>query len=376
MGVMVLTRTLMRLLIAGLVLIALGIGLTEYARRAEPAVAGATKKKKQGQPQAVTAPTTKALIETVAPEAVAPLELDGFSKAVVSLSSDTSADGLMTVLSGRFAVRALTSAETFAVAVIAVGEVTGLVRITPGAPVAALVARKNPITAVAVDGETVWWAEGSRVFALGPQGAMKPVTQFAAASVVALAARGGTLVAALVPKEGDPFSTDASGAVVKLESTGTATLIGGELVRPHDVLLAGDDVFFVAGYPSALVRASLDGTFSAQIAERADGPLAFDGEGLVHRLPQAGAPELRRVARAGGQAVTLARGEIDWVAAFAGQTWYTSVGIGARLYQVAPGQEPHELLAFKGVATGLAVVGARVVLSTANDDGTAFIRVR
>ena len=364
----------MRFLVAGLVLIALGIGLTEYSRRtADAPLAGTAKKKK---PPAVTPPSTKALIETAAAEPDAPADSAAFAKAISALASDAKADGFTTVISGAFTVRELTGGERFAVAVVGAGGSTGLVRVAADAPVAPLVARSASITAVAIDGETVWWAEGNRVFSVGANGAVQVKTQFATAQVSGLAAHDGLVIATMVPKDGDPFSTDATGAVVKLEPGGTASLVASEQVRPHDVLIHGSDVFFIAGYPSALVRAALDGSFSAQISERADGPLSYDGEGLVHRVPQTASPELRRVAPAGGGQVTLARGDIDWLAAANGLTRYTTVGIGARLYEVSAGQDPKEVVALKGVAKGVALVGEHVVFAATGDDGTSVIRVK
>jgi hypothetical protein len=364
----------MRFLVAGLVLIAVGIGLTEYSRRhAEAPTPSSVKKKK---PAAITPASTKALIETVTAQADVPGDANAFAKALSGFASDLKADGFATVLSGSFAVRDLKGSGQYAAAIITAGELGGLVRITPGGSVTPAVARKSPITALAIDGSNLWWAEGNRVFSVGTDGVVQVRTQFAIAQVTSLAALEGTVIVTLVPTDADPFSTEASGAVVKLEAGGTATLVASEQVRPHDVLLHGSDVFFIAGYPSALVRAALDGSFSAQIADRADGPLAFDGEGLVHRVPKAGAPEVRRVAPAGGAQVILAHGDIDWLAASNGVTRYTTVGIGARLYEVVSGQDPKEIVAFKGVARGLALVGEQVVLSATGDDGTTVLRVK
>lgn len=370
---MVVTHAVMRFLVAGLVLIAIGIGLTEYSRRHEdpPASASATAKKtkKKSEPP----PTTKALIETSTPDDDQPAPLEAFAKAVTALQAETKADGFTTVLSGTFTARELKGSELYAVAVVGVGETTGLVGIAPTGTVTPLVARKNAITAVAVDGTTVVWAEGGRVFSMAGDHVVKVRAQFASASVAGLAAKQGVIAVALVPKDGDPFSTEATGAVVKLEAAGTATLVAAEQVRPHDLLLEGTDVFFVAGYPSSLTRATLDGSFSAQVADRADGPLAFDGEGIVHRYPQT---EVRRVARAGGSQVTLAHGDIDWLGAAGGVTHYTTVGIGARLYEVKAGEEPKEVLAVKGTAKGLVVIGEHVVLTATTDEGPSVIRVK
>lgn len=371
---MVVTPAAMRFLVAGLVLIALGIGLTEYSRRtADAPLPGNVKKKR---PAAVTPPSTKALIETVAAQPDAPADSAAFAKAISSVASDAKADGFTTVMSGAFTVRDLTSGARFAVAVVTAGGATGLVRLGGDAPAAPLVARTGAMTAVAIDGETVWWAEGNRVFSVGADGAVQVKTQFATAQVSGLAAHDGLVIATLVPKDGDPFSTDATGAVVKLEPGGTASLVASEQVRPHDVLIHGSDVFFIAGYPSALVRAALDGSFSAQISERADGPLSYDGEGLVHRVPQSGSPELRRVAPAGGGQVTLARGDVDWLAAANGVTRYTTVGIGARLYEVSAGQDPKEVVALKGVGRGVAMAGEHVVFAATGDDGASVVRVK
>ncbi len=371
------THAVMRILVAGLVLIAIGIGLTEYDRRhAQAPLPEAAKSRKKKTPAAAApAPGMAAMLKTVPPEPDAPGDLAAFSRALGALAADAKADGFTTVLSGAYTVRELKGSSGFAVAVVGAGATSGLVKVTPGAGVAAIAARSSTVTALAIDGQTVWWAEGQRVFSAGADGVVKAASQFVNASVAGLAAHEGVVIAALVPKDGDPFATDPSGALVKLESNGSATMVAPEQVRPHDLLLHKSDVFFVAGYPSALVRAALDGSFSAQIAERADGPLAFDGEGIVYRIPQ-GSPELKRVAPAGGGEVSLAQGDVDWLAASGGVARYTTVGIGSRLYEVSAGQEPKEALALKGIARGLAVVGEHVVLAATTDEGATVIRVK
>ena len=365
----------MRFLVVGLVLIGIGIGLTEYGRRhPRPSDAAATTpgaKKKLQAP--ATPPTMKALMETVKAEPDAPGDRAAFEAALQKLASTEKSSGFSTILAGNFTVRELVSGEAFGVAVAGAGAHSGLVRLSAGAPITVVAARKAAVTAVAIDGTTVIWAEGARVYSAGQGGEVNVLVQLANASVASLAAREGAIYAAVVPKEGDPFSTDPAGAVVKIAADGQVSPVVTEQVRPHSMVVHGSDVFFVAGYPSALTRAALDGSFSAQIADRADGPIAYDGEGVVYRFPQT---EVRRVAPAGGGQVTLAHGDIDWLSSAAGVTHYTTVGIGARLYEVTGTAQPVEVAALNGVSKGVAMAGQHLVYAAMLDDGTSVIRVR
>lgn len=365
----------MRFLVVGLVLIGAGIGVTEYGRRhpgSSSAAASVPGAKKKVQAQA-TPPTMKALMETVPAEPDAPGGREAFAAAVQKLTSAEKSGGFSTLLAGNFTVRELVSGEAFGVAVVGVGAQSGLVRFSAGAQVTVVAARAAAVTAAAINGSTVIWAEGARVYSAGESGEVKVLVQWANASVASLAASGGSVYAALVPKDGDPFSTDPTGAVVKIGADGQVSPVVTEQVRPHSLVVHGSDVFFVAGYPSALTRAALDGSFSAQIADRADGPIAYDGEGVVYRFPQT---EVRRVAPAGGGQVTLAHGDIDWLSSAAGVTYFTSVGIGARLYQVTGTAEPVELVALNGVAKGVAMAGQDVAVAVLLDDGNSAIRLR
>ncbi|MBL9039238.1 MAG: hypothetical protein JNG84_12030 [Archangium sp.] len=361
----------MRFLVAGLILIAVGVSMAEWLRRNPiDAKAGADAAPKV---TALSEPM-KALIATGAPGPEVAADANGFIAAVKSLEVNDTGDGFVTRLRGECSVRALASGKDFAVAVVAVKDLTGLVKVPAMGDVSVLSVRPAAVSAVAVDGATVWWAEGGQLWSVGADGVPRRSVTFTAAGIAAVAARGDEVLAVLVPRDGDPFSTEPTGAVVRIRGKDVSVVVG-ELVRPHDALLAGDDVFFVAGYPSGLMRASLDGAFSARIAERADGPIAFDGDGVVHRFPQSNAPEVRRVARAGGSLVTLLRGDADWLVAAAGLTHYTSTGIGARLHVVRPGAEARDVLKLEGAPRGLALAGDRVVVATLGDDGATRLRV-
>lgn len=368
----------MRYVIAGLVLIAAGIAFTEYARR-NPGSTEASGTQKKGPRVPTTPPTMKALIEAQPGEPVAAESTEAAQAEVAALVPETAASeqGFEVLLRGAFSARELRGgAGGSAVFVYEKGGRQALVRVGPGQAPKVLAVRKDVITAVAADGPTLLWAEGSRAFSMALEGG--PITQVVRldkALITSLAAKGGLVLAALIPRDLDPFSTDPSGAVVRLEG-GAATLVAGEQIRPHDVLTDGKDVFFVAGYPSGLVRAALDGSFSSRIAERADGPLALDGEGIVYRYPLTSAPEVRRSALAGGSTRSLAHFDADWLTAAAGVTRFTTVGIGARLYEVSGGGEPAELLTLAGAAKGLTTGGSTLFLATADDRGETLLQAR
>ena len=128
----------MRFLVAGLVLIALGVVVTEYGRRHQDAPLASSVKKKKAAP--VTPPTTKALIETVSAEADVPGDSAAFASAVTGLTSTAQSEGFSTLMTGVFTIRALTSGEHLAAAVVSTGAHTGLVGFSSGAPPVALAA--------------------------------------------------------------------------------------------------------------------------------------------------------------------------------------------------------------------------------------------
>ena len=115
---MVVTHAVMRILVAGLVLIAIGIGLTEYDRRhAQAPLPEAAKSRKKKTPAAAApAPGMAAMLKTVPPEPDAPGDLAAFSRALGALAADAKADGFTTVLSGAYTVRELKGSSGFAVA--------------------------------------------------------------------------------------------------------------------------------------------------------------------------------------------------------------------------------------------------------------------
>jgi hypothetical protein len=360
----------MRLLIAGLVLFAVGVGFKEYSRRHPDSVVADVKAADQPKaPEAAAGP--EALLETK--EAG---DLDTQPLATVDTATAAKgAGGFDTLLSGTFGCGNLRHGDTFAILVVRRDNQASLVRVEPGQPAKVLATRKERIDAVAVDGNDVLWAEGGRIFSMAADGSSNMVVRvsFAHAHVTSLAAKGGTIVAALVPPDADPLSDAPEGAIARINSSGKVSLVAGLQVRAHDVATDGKEAVWVAGYPSGLSRAALDGSSSGRIAERADGPVVVQEDGVIHRYPQTGSPEVRKVARTGGSMQTLVVGDTDWLDADATHLWYTTAGFGARLYRVTGTGEPEDLGELGGASAGVAALSKAVVVLV-QSDATCTVR--
>ena len=372
----------MRFLVTGLVLIAAGIGVTEYVRRHPSESSKAAKsgaKKVANAP--VAPPTMTALIETAAPPADIAGDAAAVSASLGSLVTTTgdAVAGFTPVLRGQVKARELRVAGDDAVLVLERDGKSALVKLSPSGAVTVLSARTTNVAALTIDADArrVVWAEGGQVKSVALTGGeVTTHVSFVRALVTSLAAHAKKLVVSLVPRDGDPFSTEPNGAVAVV-SGADVTLIATEQIRPREVVFDGAaEVFFVVGYPSGLTRASLDGSFTARIAERADGPIALEADAITYRFPQASAPELRRGARAGGAVKPLARVDAEWLAVNQGVARYTTTGIAPRLYEARPDTEPTELAAIKGVVKGLAWAGARAWLLTTDDDGVVTLQVQ
>jgi hypothetical protein len=371
----------MRFLVAGLVLIVLGIGLTEYTRRhpSEEKKSGAKGAKKvKNAPSAP--PTMQALVETAAPAPDAAAPKDSFDlQALVTSTGDATA-GFTPVLRGTVKARELRATSDGVVLVLEKGGSTALVAVPAGGSPSVLTVRSGNVSAVTFDpkDKLVVWGEGGLVKAVPVGGGeVKTLASFVRALVTSVGAYGSKVVVSLVPKDGDPFSADPNGAVALVDGD-DVKLIALEQIRPREVVFDGkDDAFFVAGYPSGLTRAALDGSFTARIAERADGPIALESDGITWRSPQASSPELKRGARSGGAVKTVARVDVEWLAVQGGVARYTTAGIAPRLYEAKVGEDSAaELAAIKGVAKGLAWVGEKTWLLSADEDGVSTLQVK
>lgn len=371
----------MRFLVAGLVLIVLGIGLTEYTRR------NPSEEKKEGSKAAkkvknasTTPPTMQALVETAAVAPDAPAPTDSFDLASLLTSTGDAAQGFTPVLRGAVKARELRGAGTGAVVVLEKGGVTALVSLPVSGAPTVLTVRPGQVSTVWFDAEAqqVVWGEGGMVKSMPLSGGeVKTHVSFTRALVTSVASYKSKVVASLVPKDGDPFASDPNGAVVAIDS-GDVKLIAVEQIRPREVVFDGkDEAFFVAGYPSGLTRAALDGSFTARIAERADGPIALESDGITYRFPQASSPELKRGSRSGGAVKTVARVDVEWLAVQNGVARYTTTGIAPRLYEAKAGEDAQtELVALKGVVKGLAWQGEKMWLLTADEDGVTTLQVK
>lgn len=361
----------MRFLIAGLVCLLVGIGLTEYQRRnptkTETAEAETTTdgKKKPKLPKAVAA-----LLETAEPGTDTPGTAPELA-ALLSVPEGAPVNGFKPVAGGAFTARLLEGGFGAALFVIDAGGKSGLVRASAGEAPKLLFSREGPITALSVDGSTVFFAEGGVLGSTHARGG-EPVTvraRFKNATVTSIASSGDTVVVTLMPRDADPMSTDAIGAVAAVSSAGEVTLIAQEQVRPRAARTDGKDAFWIAGYPSGLWRGALDGAFSSQLSDKADEPVALDRDGVYFKAALGTGPELRRVGRAGGNQLTITAADVSHLVASSGLVRFTTGGEAPKLMEVIQGAEPTELVSLTGSPRGLALGGTTLFVLTGLDDG-------
>lgn len=370
----------MRFLIAGLVCLAIGLSFTEYTRRHPP--------KKDGEASTTTEPTTDdGPKKPKWPPAVATLlELDEKGTdapvaspelaALLTVPADAANAGFAPVVGGAFNAHHLAGGFGASLFVIDAQGKSGVVRAAPGEPAKLLFSRDTPITALDVDGSTLFFASNGLVGETLARGG-EPVTvraRFKNATVTSIAAAGDTLVLTLMPKSADPMSTDAVGAVVALSSGGDLSLVASEVLRPRAAQTDGKDAWWVAGYdPGGLWRGALDGAFSSQLVDKADEPVVLDGDSLYFRAPLGSGVELKRIGRAGGNLQSLITADVGHLTATSGLVRLTTTGAGAGLLELTSGAEATKLLAIPGASRGVAVGGTTLFLLTQGDDGRTVL---
>ncbi len=350
----------MRFLLVGLVMLGLSVGLSEYDRRHPPATPVTTTEsaKKPELPSGV-----KALLATTSPSADDPAPA-GSAQAVQALlkGSDAKVGGFSTVAEGAFQARELRGGFGAVLFVVDTQSGSAIVRAVAGEGAKVVAVRSQRITAMQVDGSTVFFAEGGRVLSMSARGDEGPVVRvsFTSARVTSLAPVGDTVYVTLLPTGPEP-----EGVVAKVESNGTVSLIASEQLKPHDVVADGKDVFWLAGGTSSLFRAPADGSFTSRVLEGADAPVALDGDALVARVGET----LSRVSRAGGTPMVLARVKADAIAVSSGLTRYSSNGA---VYEVTAGAEPTELLKASGTPVGVALGGLSLYVLVSTGSGSAL----
>lgn len=364
----------MRFLVAGLVLIAIGIGLTEYSRRTGKGAAAEVAKPDDaaspGEPSKPKLPAKVAALLAVAP---APADdVLGAADEATQLLSTLKADappigGFSPLLSGAFTARQVRAGFGYAVVAVDVGAGSALVRVEPGTPPKLVYALKRRLTALTLDASALFFADGARVFTASARGGEAPQARiaFREAVVTALAASGDDVVAAVMPK--DQVDSDAAvGAVVRIDAQGDVTLLAADQARPRDVRTDGKEAFWVA---SGLWRAALDGSFSSRIAEGADGPLALDGEALVAAVGD----EVQRLSRAGGKPQVLAPAKAAALVASSGLVRYATDEAQARLFEVTAGAEPTLSATLAGPVSAMALGGTTLFVVSTDASGAAVL---
>ncbi|PZR07171.1 MAG: hypothetical protein DI536_28340 [Archangium gephyra] len=368
----------MRTLVAGLVCLVIGIGITEYARRnPSKTEAGAETDTKDNTPSKPKWPKEVAtLLETEAPGTDAP----GTDAELAALLTVPSIDGanFPAVAGGAFEARQLSGGFGAALFVIDAKGKSGLVRAAAGDAPKLLFSRNAPINAISVDGSTVFFAEGGLIgstLARGGEG-VTVRARFKNAVVTSLASSGDTVVATVMPRSADPASTDAVGAVISIDSDGKVSLIAQEQVKPRAAQTDGKGAYWIAGYPAGLWRGALDGAFSSQLADTADEPIALDGDAVYFRAPLGSGVELKRVGRAGGNMSTVATADVNQLVVQSGLVRFTTAGATPKLYEVTSGAEPTEVLTLSGAAKGLALGGTTLFVLTTGADGASLLRAK
>ena len=349
----------MRFLVAGVVLVLLAIGLSEYSRR-HPTHSDAS--------SPAAAPVRPALLDTAPAPAEAPAPSEMLAKLLEAPGDATAQSGFAPVVTGRFSARELKGGFSAVLLVLDEKGSSAIVRAAAGEGAKVVAARAHRITSLEVDGSTVFFAEGSTVLSMSARGEEAPLARvhFKRAVVTSLAPVGDSVFLTLMPAETDLLSEKPVGAVVKVGSDGEPQLIAAEQVRPSNVVADGKDVYWVSGAPSALWRAPVDGSFSSRVAEEAQGPLALDTDGVVFR---ASGGELKRIARAGG-APSLLAGETP-------ESFIVSSGLvrfitRKALFEVVGGTPPTELFAPQGTPRGVALAGTTLYVLVSQDSGSTL----
>jgi hypothetical protein len=353
----------MRFLVAGLVLILIGLTLTEYTRRngAPSSEASGDDGKPDVKKKPALPPKLAKLLEVGSPDlndGSAPA--DATAALLARLKTEGPAvGGFSPVLSGDFHPRQLrASGFGYAVLAVDVGDGTALVRVEAGSPPKVLATRARRLTALALDGSALFFAEGGRLFATSARGETPvPRLTFPNGVVTSLAASGDDLVATVMPA-GALDSDGPEGAVVRLDAAGELTVLAADQVRPRAVVTDGKEAFWVA---EGVWRAGLDGSFSSRLAEDAKEPLALDGDALV----VAAKGELRRMSRAGGKQQVLAPASVAALVTSSGLVRYATDEVPARLFEVTAGAEPTLVTPLAGPVSAMALGGTTLfVLST------------
>jgi hypothetical protein len=346
----------MRLIAVGVVFIGVGVFWAEYTRR-HPLTEQTTP----------SGSTGASLVDTVSAAAHAPTKGEHFaagsfvsrSKGEITLQPGVS---MKHVRAGfNETVLLLESKRQFA-----------LVGFRGSEPPVVYVKSDQAITASAINAGTLYFSEGPTIYRVNSTapGVVTPVIQFKSATVSELSASDKVLIATVTPVNADPFATEATSAVVRVdEANRKASLVAGEQIRPHDIVNDDREVFWISGYPAALNRAPIDGSFSARIAERADGPLSLRGEDIVFRYPEGAVPEIRSIPRTGGNTATLAQGDAEWVAVSDAGLFYATAGLKPEIYFAPSVGKPQRLASLSGAVKGLAATGSTVGIAYADEAG-------
>ncbi len=226
-----------------------------------------------------------------------------------------------------------------------------LLRITASDLPKALVVHRPGIGAIAVEGSRLYWSEGGSIFSTDATlgGEARAVIRFPKGRITSLAVAQKVLIAALVPRPLDPFSSEPVGILVSVSiPDGKVKVLASQQVRPAEAHTDGSSVVWVGGYPADLWKVELPAGEPRLVSTRADGPVLLEDKSVTFRHPVTGAPELVRMGT-DGTSVVLAKGEVERVTQLAGEVWFSVGGSVRRVsvqgeHEKAVAQLPHPVL--------------------------------
>ncbi len=218
---------------------------------------------------------------------------------------------------------------------------------------------------IASDGHRLVWGEEGRILSVSlDEPTVKGVVEFGKARVMALALAHDDVLAILSPSALDPFSTDPASVLVRFGADRNARVLAQGLVRPQELCADDARAYYLAGYPKSLQAVPLEGGEPFTLSPTAEPPLARMGDQLVFRRG-GDAPGLYAVSPGGAKDEKLASGEIEKLALDGGRFAY-GVGNAVHLHQ---GAKDEPLFDLPAAPVELAMAGGTLWVLARDDNG-------
>jgi hypothetical protein len=360
----------MRLLVSGLVLLALSISVSEYVTRTRKPVgnkmdslskAPLPVEPKKNQPPKL--PPEVASLLTISASNDVPIQKPKDSFLSLLTANQESPPTFKGVGAGRFSARQLSGGFGWAVFLADAQNETAIVRVSENEKPDIVLVWPWHIDELWVDGSTLFFSSQNAIYSKPARGdeSVHLVARFSQGAIVHFAVASDGVVVALTDA-----AKKTNTVIARVDADKNVIPLATDVPKVDALVSDAKEVFWLA--KGDLFHAPLDGTFSSRLAEGVNAPISLEAKSLVTNSKTG----MQRIMRDSGETEHLNEATPNVLSSSAGTVRYPE---GPILFELRREAQAIPLGTFKDSISGVAIGGTTLFVLT-NNAQSSFIHAK